>query len=213
MTSGSGGDLPKHVLWGAPEVDDSSSGSSSNARAMLTEKLKDAVVVSSDSGDGESKGAEGETAKSSQSRDVRFDQTESEKQQPQGEGDDDDDDEDDGGDAVLSEPAWSLGSALHDQGGCRPCAHYATRQTCNLGAECDFCHLCTFQDLQRRRKERVKEQKKKKKRLRAEQWRQVSLDDTDHALSDADIARHGATSSSSAVQAISSDAVTTASST
>mmetsp|Transcript_41202 Transcript_41202/g.92529 ORF Transcript_41202/g.92529 Transcript_41202/m.92529 type:complete len:166 (-) Transcript_41202:15-512(-) len=152
----------KHVLFGTPELDDSGSSCSSNEQAALvTRKLKNVTIVSSD-------GTAGDAEEISPRSGSVQGQRELEK----------------GHIAV-----WSKGSALHDEGGCKACAHYATRQICNLGAKCDFCHLCTFAELQRRRKERVKEQKKKKKRSRQQQWRQASPGDGNNPLTDANTAR------------------------
>lgn len=44
------------------------------------------------------------------------------------------------------------GSALHAQGGCRPCA-FAARGACKSGFECRFCHLCEEGEKRRRCKQ------------------------------------------------------------
>lgn len=39
-------------------------------------------------------------------------------------------------------PQRSLGSELHDQGGCIPCAFYCfKKQGCGKGVDCNFCHM------------------------------------------------------------------------
>jgi len=37
---------------------------------------------------------------------------------------------------------WSVGSALHAAGTCRPCAWYHKEAGCSQGAACKYCHLC-----------------------------------------------------------------------
>lgn len=37
--------------------------------------------------------------------------------------------------------SWSVGSILHDTGGCKPCAFFHTKG-CQSGSECLFCHKC-----------------------------------------------------------------------
>jgi len=39
------------------------------------------------------------------------------------------------------ESQWTVGSALHSQGGCTPCVYLNTRIGCLRGSECKFCHL------------------------------------------------------------------------
>jgi hypothetical protein len=47
----------------------------------------------------------------------------------------------------------TIGSALHCQGACRPCAHAFTKGCAN-GVGCQFCHLCEPGELKRRQRER-----------------------------------------------------------
>jgi len=47
----------------------------------------------------------------------------------------------------------TIGSALHCQGACRPCAHAFTKG-CATGIGCQFCHLCGPGELKRRQRER-----------------------------------------------------------
>jgi len=34
----------------------------------------------------------------------------------------------------------SLGSALHDEGGCKPCVYFQKEKGCSAGSDCRFCH-------------------------------------------------------------------------
>lgn len=40
-----------------------------------------------------------------------------------------------------SEQLPSVGSVLHDAGGCKPCLLIVAKSGCSLGADCDFCHF------------------------------------------------------------------------
>jgi len=43
---------------------------------------------------------------------------------------------------------------LHRQGSCRPCLYFAFKaDSCRNSDECEFCHLCTREDVMRRRKQ------------------------------------------------------------
>ncbi|CAK0848620.1 unnamed protein product [Prorocentrum cordatum] len=56
--------------------------------------------------------------------------------------------------APLGSPECpTVGSALHCQGACRPCAHAFTKGCAN-GVGCQFCHLCEPGELKRRQRER-----------------------------------------------------------
>jgi len=66
-------------------------------------------------------------------------------------------------DASVFHPIVSLSSSAetvaleHERGECRPCAYFAVKSDgCRLESGCQFCHLCTSDDLKRRKKERVK---------------------------------------------------------
>merc|ERR1711862_528505 len=65
------------------------------------------------------------------------------------------------------EPAWWKGSALHDEGGCKPCAWYWKGIGCHLGADCDYCHLCPRGALHRARAAKVNDMKNERRRDRA----------------------------------------------
>jgi hypothetical protein len=52
-------------------------------------------------------------------------------------------------------PKWSVGSAAHECGDCRPCAWHWKSAGCSNGASCIFCHLCDEGELKRRKKQRV----------------------------------------------------------
>eukprot|EP00928_Gymnodinium_smaydae_P072538 TRINITY_DN55886_c0_g1_i1.p1 TRINITY_DN55886_c0_g1~~TRINITY_DN55886_c0_g1_i1.p1 ORF type:complete len:354 (-),score=77.95 TRINITY_DN55886_c0_g1_i1:186-1172(-) len=67
----------------------------------------------------------------------------------------------------LGSPAVpSLGSMLHQEGQCKPCAFF-WKQGCDNGVNCIFCHLCDSNEKKRRQKEKkalIKEQ------IRSQQW-------------------------------------------
>ncbi|CAK9072414.1 unnamed protein product [Durusdinium trenchii] len=48
-------------------------------------------------------------------------------------------------------PSWSIGSALHEHGLCKPCAWFWRPGSCTNGAECQHCHLCPKGALQKRK--------------------------------------------------------------
>eukprot|EP00931_Biecheleriopsis_adriatica_P031181 TRINITY_DN1830_c0_g2_i1.p1 TRINITY_DN1830_c0_g2~~TRINITY_DN1830_c0_g2_i1.p1 ORF type:complete len:399 (+),score=102.95 TRINITY_DN1830_c0_g2_i1:85-1197(+) len=50
----------------------------------------------------------------------------------------------------------SLGSEQHVRGDCKPCAWFWKPQGCQSGAQCEFCHLCSADEIKLRRK--VKQQ-------------------------------------------------------
>mmetsp|Transcript_10450 Transcript_10450/g.18840 ORF Transcript_10450/g.18840 Transcript_10450/m.18840 type:complete len:215 (+) Transcript_10450:87-731(+) len=52
---------------------------------------------------------------------------------------------------------------LHERGLCRPCAHFHKPHSCSLGANCEFCHLCTADELRERQLQRKKAGKKKRR--------------------------------------------------
>merc|ERR1712048_952941 len=49
----------------------------------------------------------------------------------------------------------SAGAVLHSQGSCKPCAWFWKPQGCKNGAECRHCHLCSPEELDRRKKDKV----------------------------------------------------------
>mmetsp|Transcript_54625 Transcript_54625/g.171507 ORF Transcript_54625/g.171507 Transcript_54625/m.171507 type:complete len:383 (-) Transcript_54625:349-1497(-) len=53
-------------------------------------------------------------------------------------------------------PVVSLGSLLHSQGRCRPCAWlHKSAEGCRHGQQCEFCHLCGPGELKRRKREKA----------------------------------------------------------
>merc|ERR1711907_791227 len=53
---------------------------------------------------------------------------------------------------------WSIGSAAHDIGTCKPCAFLwkdLNRPGCQNGTECVFCHLCPPGEVKRRKKQKM----------------------------------------------------------
>jgi hypothetical protein len=53
-------------------------------------------------------------------------------------------------------PLPSAGSTLHVEGKCSPCAWFWKPRGCSSGAACDYCHLCPADELNKRKKEKVK---------------------------------------------------------
>jgi len=49
-------------------------------------------------------------------------------------------------------PEYSLGSALHGTGECKPCAWFWKQKGCQNGAECRHCHLCLDDEIRIRKK-------------------------------------------------------------
>jgi len=49
----------------------------------------------------------------------------------------------------------SVGSVEHSQGSCRPCAWHWKTEGCVNGATCLYCHLCTKDELKKRKKEKI----------------------------------------------------------
>merc|ERR1711939_35752 len=53
---------------------------------------------------------------------------------------------------------WSIGSAAHEAGTCKPCAFLwkdPKQPSCQNGRECVFCHLCPPGEVKRRKKEKM----------------------------------------------------------
>lgn len=53
----------------------------------------------------------------------------------------------------VVEPSWSLGSARHHEGLCKPCAWFRKRG-CTLGGSCAYCHLCGDGEIKARKKQK-----------------------------------------------------------
>lgn len=60
-----------------------------------------------------------------------------------------------GGGRADWQPSWSIGSALHATGGCKPCSWVFKTQGCSRGEACDTCHMCGIQEYKLFRKERL----------------------------------------------------------
>jgi len=60
--------------------------------------------------------------------------------------------------------AFSVGSAKHASGRCKPCAHVYTDRGCANGTACSFCHACSPGE--KRRRQKAKKQFCKQRRLR-----------------------------------------------
>eukprot|EP00929_Paragymnodinium_shiwhaense_P099297 TRINITY_DN60903_c0_g1_i1.p1 TRINITY_DN60903_c0_g1~~TRINITY_DN60903_c0_g1_i1.p1 ORF type:complete len:599 (+),score=124.68 TRINITY_DN60903_c0_g1_i1:114-1910(+) len=52
-------------------------------------------------------------------------------------------------------PSASVGSAGHDKGDCRPCAHNWRPGGCAKGYSCTFCHMCEEGVLKQRKKDKI----------------------------------------------------------
>merc|ERR1739848_744307 len=53
---------------------------------------------------------------------------------------------------------WSIGSAAHEHGECKPCAFLwkdLKKPGCQNGQECVFCHLCPPGEVKRRKKQKM----------------------------------------------------------
>merc|ERR1711924_346380 len=51
---------------------------------------------------------------------------------------------------------WSVGSAEHSLGNCKPCAFlWKDEKGCQNGMNCKFCHMCTPGELKRRKKTKL----------------------------------------------------------
>jgi len=51
---------------------------------------------------------------------------------------------------------WSLGSAQHSYGTCKPCAFlWKDASGCQSGTNCEFCHLCPAGEKKRRKKDKL----------------------------------------------------------
>jgi hypothetical protein len=54
----------------------------------------------------------------------------------------------------VNKMIYSKGSVLHESGQCNPCGFFFKPSGCLLGADCEFCHLCTKQMFLQRKKAR-----------------------------------------------------------
>ena len=55
--------------------------------------------------------------------------------------------------AEAEQHSWSIGSKLHAQGGCKPCAWFWRPGGCHRGDDCKHCHLCPPGALQMRKRQ------------------------------------------------------------
>eukprot|EP00435_Cladocopium_sp_Y103_P028686 s315_g7.t1 len=53
----------------------------------------------------------------------------------------------------LGTGQWSVGSALHSQGDCKPCAWFWRPGGCTRGESCQHCHLCPRGALQKKKRQ------------------------------------------------------------
>jgi len=60
---------------------------------------------------------------------------------------------------------WSVGTALHDSGTCKPCCFITSQPGCLNGVECDFCHM------RHKRSDRPRPGKQKRERFKKCQTR------------------------------------------
>jgi len=60
-------------------------------------------------------------------------------------------------------PEVSIGSSLHGEGHCKPCAWFWRPQGCENGSECRHCHLCSATELKARRKAKASSRKSYRK--------------------------------------------------
>eukprot|EP00441_Pelagodinium_beii_P037419 CAMPEP_0197650796 /NCGR_PEP_ID=MMETSP1338-20131121/31161_1 /TAXON_ID=43686 ORGANISM="Pelagodinium beii, Strain RCC1491" /NCGR_SAMPLE_ID=MMETSP1338 /ASSEMBLY_ACC=CAM_ASM_000754 /LENGTH=195 /DNA_ID=CAMNT_0043225277 /DNA_START=87 /DNA_END=674 /DNA_ORIENTATION=+ len=63
----------------------------------------------------------------------------------------------------------------HDRGTCRPCAYlYSKEDGCRHGEECEYCHLCTVEDV-KNRKRQVKREARTAKRAAATKAKKTAM--------------------------------------
>jgi len=55
---------------------------------------------------------------------------------------------------LVGPQSHSMGSEMHFQGACKPCAFFWKAVGCNYGTECEFCHLCDSEERKRRNKDK-----------------------------------------------------------
>jgi len=58
----------------------------------------------------------------------------------------------------------SIGSAQHEHGQCKPCAHCWRAQGCYKGSSCEFCHICDETAWRKFRKTRTSHQRTQRRR-------------------------------------------------
>merc|ERR1719456_1465913 len=52
---------------------------------------------------------------------------------------------------------WPAHETKHIRGECRPCAYYLKKaDSCRLGSQCGFCHLCPEGAIKARKKEKIR---------------------------------------------------------
>merc|ERR1711869_174642 len=49
---------------------------------------------------------------------------------------------------------WSIGSAEHAKGNCKPCG-FLWKKGCQKGQNCGFCHLCPADEVKKRKREKI----------------------------------------------------------
>lgn len=59
---------------------------------------------------------------------------------------------------------WSQGSECHFKNECKPCAFLYTKG-CENGIDCDYCHVCTEEEVRVKKRETVKLRRKQKKQV------------------------------------------------
>jgi len=70
--------------------------------------------------------------------------------------------------ALVHPKGQSEMELTHASGACNPCAYFHRKQdSCRLGSECKFCHLCPPQAMRKHKKLRMKA----RRHLENEQWR------------------------------------------
>jgi hypothetical protein len=68
--------------------------------------------------------------------------------------------------AMPHRPVWSLGSAGHSSGSCKPCPYFWKPASCRKGLGCEHCHLCDIEVL--------KVKKEKDRRMRRSPMQQLN---------------------------------------
>merc|ERR1719456_2146250 len=65
---------------------------------------------------------------------------------------------------------WPAHETKHIRGECRPCAYYLKKaDSCRLGSQCGFCHLCPEGAMKARKKEKIRALKEQQRQI-AQKW-------------------------------------------